>query len=176
MSESVREFLDRRERELLVELVPVEAHADAIRAELKEIRHARAGLMDGRQQIISETQRIVSETTLEFTPAEPTSDVGNVLPPHSNSAVTVLEQVAALWGAEQHRTIKQLVMEALEQHVPFRRYGATTGELRRYIHDQYDKVFEVTSLSPQLSRLKDEGAVEIREGKWRRLEPTKSHK
>jgi len=65
---------------------------------------------------------------------------------------------------------------ALEQNVPFRRYGATTGELRRYIKDEYDKVYEVTSLSPQLSRLKDEGAVEFRDGKWKRTEPKKSLK
>lgn len=173
MAESVREFLDRRERELLAELVPAEAQVDAIRAELIEIRSARTGIFDVRQKVISGTAVEVLEGEV------PVSDVEQVVPPEPSPLDDTFKAIAEFarpFQADAHRTIKQLIIMALEQNVPFRRYGATTGELRRYIKDEYDKVYEVTSLSPQLSRLKDEGAVEFRDGKWKRTEPKKSLK
>lgn len=62
------------------------------------------------------------------------------------------------------RTIKQLVMEALQGHFAG---GATANELLDYFAREYGRDDIVrTSLSPQLSRLKEEGKIRRERRVW----------
>jgi len=62
-----------------------------------------------------------------------------------------------------HLTIKQLVLKALAQHCP---NGATANELLAVIDLAYNRDLTRTSLSPQLSRLKEEGKIRVEKRRW----------
>ncbi|MGA8612285.1 MAG: hypothetical protein WB760_11300 [Xanthobacteraceae bacterium] len=65
-------------------------------------------------------------------------------------------------------TIKQLIVDALRDHF---RNGATGAELRDYFLAVHGRDIDRTSISPQLTRLREEGIVEqmtgADEGKWK---------
>lgn len=62
-------------------------------------------------------------------------------------------------------TMKALVLEALEQHFP---QGANVGDLLRCFSDIYKRSdIARTSLSPQLTRLKEEGQIVLDGRTWR---------
>lgn len=62
------------------------------------------------------------------------------------------------------KTIKTMVVEILNAEPT----GLTSADLAEFIHDFFDVDIERSSLSPQLSRLKDDGAITHDEttGKW----------
>lgn len=163
MTETLVEFLDRRERELLAELPPVEAQVEAIRAELVAVRTARSSISKPVTAVLGTVHFETVEERIQFNDV---SNVAELIPPSGLEALR--ETMSVFTDDDSHRTIKQLVVMSLEQHMPFRRYGATTAELRKHIKAEYDKDIEVTSLSPQLSRLREDGVVEFVDGKWKR--------
>jgi hypothetical protein len=65
-------------------------------------------------------------------------------------------------------TIKQLILDALHGHF---RNGATGTELSEYFRTVHGRNHDRTSISPQLSRLREDGVVEQMtgpdEGKWK---------
>lgn len=63
---------------------------------------------------------------------------------------------------QQKRTIKQMAIEILGL-MPG---GATSQELLKLIRDRYGPVVERESMSPQLSRLKGDGIIELRGKTW----------
>lgn len=63
----------------------------------------------------------------------------------------------------QQMTLKQLIIKALKEHFPD---GATANELIDFFSVAWDRDIQRTSLSPQLSRLKDEGQVRLENNKW----------
>jgi hypothetical protein len=62
-------------------------------------------------------------------------------------------------------SIRQLALKALEDHFY---EGATQAQLREFIKDAYDRDIQPASLSPQLSKLKDDNLVILDEerGVW----------
>lgn len=70
-----------------------------------------------------------------------------------------------------HLTIKQMIMSALQNS--FESVGATPAELRDYIRSVYDRTVDRNSISPQLTRLRDDGHIANCGHKWllRRVGP-----
>lgn len=72
--------------------------------------------------------------------------------------------------AANDQTIKDLILKAL--WFGFRKDGATPALLREFIQDIYGREIDRTSISPQLSRLRDSGQVKHKligpdaEGRW----------
>jgi len=62
-------------------------------------------------------------------------------------------------------TIKQMIMAALRDHF---HNGASPTELRDYMRAVYAKDVDRNSISPQLTRLREQGAVDmLTDGKWK---------
>ncbi|PCJ68820.1 MAG: hypothetical protein COA62_13390 [Rhodobiaceae bacterium] len=61
-------------------------------------------------------------------------------------------------------TLKDLIKKALKEQFP---EGATANELVDFFENAWDREVQRTSLSPQLSRLKDEGVVVLEDNRWR---------
>jgi DNA-binding transcriptional ArsR family regulator len=90
------------------------------------------------------------------------------LPSPLFSAATPVPQTTSDEGAGTGRTIKQLIIEALFAHF---HDGATGVELRDHFLTVHGRDIDRTSISPQLTRLREEGIVEQMtgpdEGKWK---------
>jgi hypothetical protein len=161
VTESLREFLDRRERELVAELLPAKDQVAIIELELAELRRARMALTASQQ---SEDTRV---TGLGQAPRGPTGTV--------SLAATLMGATQGLagpmtlaHGTPEQKTIKEMILSVLDKDMNFRRNGATVAELRESIKKEFGKDIEGTSLSPQLSRLRDDDAVEVNENRWKR--------
>lgn len=71
-------------------------------------------------------------------------------------------------GPDGKPSIRSLIIQAMLAKPQFLTHGATAPELREFIRDAYGREIERTSLSPQLSRLKDDGLLALTtEGVWR---------
>ena len=178
MAESLRDFLDRRERELLIELVPAENQVLAIRAELAEIHHAKASLEASAKQLTDEVhrERGVLDPSLGSSPGELRpfgfGSLGERRPFGLGGVVDFggLES-GPLTLRQERLSIKQMILMVLEQEVKFRRHGATASEIRESIKNEFGREIEGTSLSPQLSRLRDDGYVDVHENRWKLTNP-----
>jgi hypothetical protein len=137
--DTLRTFLERRERELTHQIAAVRGELQSKEKELAEIRAVRATLAPS-----------------VLTPAVP---VPAVLTPVPDT--TTFDAAANLIRAK--RTIKSMIVSALTSHFDD---GATLGEIRTFIMDVFGQEIDRTSISPQLARLRDEGAVEQRGKKW----------
>jgi hypothetical protein len=160
VAESLREFLDRRERELLIELAPAENQVLAIKAELAEIHHAKASLE------ATAIQLEVHKGSFGF------GSIGELKPSFGLGGIVDLGLADGPLPVRQERlSIKQMILMVLEQDVKFRRYGATASEIRESIKNGFGREIEGTSLSPQLSRLRDDGYVDVHENRWKLTNP-----
>ncbi len=71
-------------------------------------------------------------------------------------------------GMDGKPSIRSLIIQAMLAKPQFLANGATAPELREFIRDAYGREIERTSLSPQLSRLKDDGLLALTtDGVWR---------
>ena len=174
MGESLREFLDRRERELQAELIPAEAQVGAIRAELSEVHRARTALGEPRNENQGDSLHsdglVAGLGAAVAHAAGASSAVGlgaaQVLPPMLNGVPLSEAFEHAVTGAT---TIKGMILRALREDVNFLRNGALTAELREFIKSEYGRDIETTSLSPQLSRLREDGLITAENNRWRRV-------
>jgi hypothetical protein len=177
VAESLREFLDRRERELLIELIPAENQVLAIRAELAEIHHAKASLEASAEQLTDEVHSSEAADQPAATPqleAEP-----HFLGRYTQPSYRRLHYFGGLADGpltlrQERLSIKQMILTVLEHDVKFRRYGATASEIRESIKNGFGREIEGTSLSPQLSRLRDDGHVDVHENRWKLTNPRDS--
>lgn len=67
-----------------------------------------------------------------------------------------------IWGGDS--TIKGLALNSLKEAFP---NGATVSELFAYMVETYGRPQRQSSLSPQLSRLKAEGMIDLSDGVWK---------
>lgn len=67
--------------------------------------------------------------------------------------------------SEDYASIRDLIMAALNTE-KFLSDGAEAGELRDFIRETYGRDIIRTSFSPQLSRLKQDGAIKSNNGRW----------
>jgi hypothetical protein len=134
-SETLREFLIRRERELTHRLSALQAELGPVEAELAQIRRARTAV---------DTAPTLSGLN------------SNAAPPTGFDYVGPLLELLDTKSPSE-MTIKQLVIRAFTAQF---RKGATPAQLREFIRDAYGRDIERGSLSPQLSRMKAEGLIE----------------
>jgi hypothetical protein len=174
-AEPVGEFLTRRERELTQQIDSLRGQITPKEQEREQIRKAmRAlGLLKESAALSESTVASTSLTDLVrglppaadllntsalAAPPSPYSVLGI---PQSNSAHSVLSLGQLL---NPPSTIKQMALSALRDHF---HQGATPAELRDYIKTAYGRDVERSSISPQLARLRDQGAIQQHnDGRW----------
>lgn len=88
------------------------------------------------------------------------------LPPSSQAAIVTeafVKVALAAAGLPQRPSMKEMTVAALRRHFSL---GATAKELIRYFASAWGQTVERSSLSPQLSRLKAEGVVQLVGKHW----------
>jgi hypothetical protein len=155
--ETLRFFLDRRERELLQQISAMEAEIAHRRAELDEIHTAKASLPPIHEAEVSDSGSISDAQTQSGVDALANSVF---------AIKTAVDRTARAFAEASENypflqferlTIKELVIKALTDHF---RDGATAVELGDFLRNAYGRPIERPSLSPQLSRLRDDGRIE----------------
>jgi hypothetical protein len=183
--ESIREYLDRRENELREECSALRGQLWPKEKELAEVRKAKAALGMSHGSPLSDAllggppdqvdyATPLAEFLSKSTPIPPP-------PPRLGNALLSGDPQPSTWGSlanalivgesqqlskglpHDGQTIKQLIVRALLEGFP-RHEGTTATELRDFIHRSYGRDIDRASLSPQLSRLRDDGIIETTEG------------
>jgi hypothetical protein len=157
--ETLGGFLTRRREELEAQISILRGQLVPREAELAQINKMRQLLADATvvgsdglpQSNSCATPTLVFEAVGRLPPGQQVTN----LPP-------VFEAVANL-------TIKQMILGALRDHF---HEGATPAELREYFKHAYGREIDRTSISPQLTRMRDDGIIEQppssgEGGKWR---------
>ena len=189
-------FLDRRERELENRLEAGRAAMASLEAELSGVRRAKAAYLKASADI---THRNALANAL----AGPgTGSLGD--DPTFNALSSRDKYVVSKWGtlggnnsglfgapfgsgsfaksgnalSTETLSIKELIRLAFCSNRQFMSEGATSNELRDFIKDAFARDIDRTSLSPQLSRLKEDGIITLAgapgslyAGKWRLVIP-----
>jgi hypothetical protein len=169
--DTLRTFLERRERELTHQVAHLRAQIESKETELAEIQTARASLSSS-----------VPATTVPAPAAPPPVPDTNTFDAAADQIRAAEEnrrvasighpmqqgQSVLIGGVPQKRTIKSMIVTALTSHFDD---GATLSELRNFIKDVFGQEIDRTSISPQLARLREDGVVEKRGKKWKLSEP-----
>jgi hypothetical protein len=152
--ETLHSFLERRERELTHQLAALCGQVESKRAELAEIQRVRATLAPSPPWVPDSSTFDVAGDLIKATAANrPRVDLMQA----DNPPVAVP-------SSNEKLTIKSMILTALSSHF---HDGATPAELRTFIKDVFGREIDRTSMSPQLTRLREDGAVEQTDGKWR---------
>jgi len=161
------EFLEEREAELLAEMKAIGEQIAALQAkllpletELSAVRRCKATVADKRQTVGIEFSQI-GPSLAELLAADFITVHGGIPGASTASAasgsaklVTRLSGTGAVSYADL--TMKELVMKALTDHFP---NGASTRKLLEFFRDAWGRNIERTNLSPQISRLYQDGVV-----------------
>ena len=132
-NETIREFIERREKELQHQMAALDAQISARKAELEELTFVKAKLDE-----------------VEFERQEKEIFAYAMEPHPQNAATTVTVDLAA------GKTIKELVVQALLDHFP---NGGNLIDIRDFIQDAYGRDIMPSSLRPQMHRLKADGVL-----------------
>jgi hypothetical protein len=165
-NETVYEFLERRERELLniqaalrTELATAENELSHVQSAKRQIGNLGGADKDrfgapGLQASPNALSHLVGpKGTL---PVDPNPVFESPAPRFSEDLGSALVALGgSISDAEKRPTIKDLIMMAMFSGYQDR--GATQVDLRRFIIDAYGRNIAPTSMSPQISRLKEEG-------------------
>jgi len=152
--ETLRSFLERRERELTHQVAALCGQIESKRAELAEIQRVRATLAPSPPSPpdVSSFERAADD--IRAAPNRPRVDL---MQQTDNPPVAVP-------SSNEKLTIKSMILTALSSHY---HDGATPAELRIFIKNVFRREIDRTSMSPQLARLREDGAVEQTDRKWR---------
>lgn len=143
---ALREYLEQREKEVLEQMLKLHRELRMLGLELAEIRTARGAIEAGSQDLQSLTNALIlnskwkPSTDAELDLIDPLPSIGSL------GAVAAFAQL----------TIKELVVKALEQKF---KVGATVRDLADFFRDEWNRHVERASLSPQLTRLFQEGTI-----------------
>jgi hypothetical protein len=157
VTETLRDFVGRRKRELLAELEPLERMVAAIRDELSDLER-------------TETSILVRDYQAWVDSGAPTQLPAGVLIPNPDGPLNFCPNgfLTSAAPAPTEPTIKEMVLGVLTEVKDLQRFGATLSEIREHIFVRFDRKIELTSLSPQLSRLREDDKVELKDGRWKR--------
>lgn len=133
LSTALRQFLERREQELMVQIGELHSRLGPLETELGEIKHSKAAI--GIVQAVgtahgTSTARaiaVIATPGIQFNP-----------------------RYSIFVGAYDHMTMKQLIVKVLREHF---HQGATARQMLDFFRDAWARDIERTNLSPQLSRL-----------------------
>jgi hypothetical protein len=147
--ETLREMLARRRREIVERLEPAMRLVEELKKELDEIGRAYAAIEGPDDQ--SRRDRLFEAAMLAA--ANPFLD-------------------NPLFSTDRHQfpelSIRDLILAALTGNRNYVTHGASANELMKFIGDVFGRNIERTSLSPTLSRLRDDGMItSTDDGKWR---------
>jgi hypothetical protein len=196
--ETIREYLDRRERELIELSSTLHNQLQPLEAELAEVRRAKGALgISSATFTLARAAEVTTVATASPVSSDPNvakvAVTGEVPPassvlspttwqPQDNFADAVRASLqrrfhAAALAATQkpegyfvghsgvvasspylHLTMKELVTKALTEHF---HDGATAKQLREFFRDAWGRNIERANLSPQLSRLKGDGTIQL---------------
>lgn len=173
--ETIWDFAARRERELNQQIAMFEAEIAKRQYELEDLRRAIEAAKDRTRMTIT---RDVKQADVKYDSLEPKDS--NILAPPRTGVLTGGTTVgltgvgmpasAGNFGQVRPflefelRTIKELIVKALDDHF---KQGASAVDLIEFIKNAYGRAVERSSLSPQLSRLKQDGWIEQRaDGTW----------
>jgi hypothetical protein len=134
---TLREFLDRRERELTERATKLRDELLPCEAELAEIRQVKAAL--GHKLGSSLAALFLQNATAKL-----------------DAKGAAKRTTAAGPDPFEQMTIKGLIVKALDEHF---QAGATTQELLEFFRNAWGRDIDRASLSPQMSRLQEEGVV-----------------
>lgn len=149
MPRTVRELLADHETDLMGRLKALRDQIIPLERELAEVRRARSA--------VSLIDYGPEQTQILFPPKIAATDL-------QPSAASEARDLSAPRSPYARLTIKQLIRKALAEQ--FER-GATSNELLDFFADAWGRSdIARTSLSPQLSRLKQEGQIILIGQKW----------
>lgn len=171
--ETLREFFDRRERELKNRLEALQGQLKAITAELAEIERAREAAGPGTVALSARATLRTSGTTRLSPMTTMFIDEPVGPPPLPFRSAFSLTGMSAYYAS---LTIKGLVMQAFKDNEKFRQRGVTAGEIREFIRDAYGRDIDRASLSPQISRLFQDNLLFSVEGTWHLNEALENEK
>jgi hypothetical protein len=171
--ETLYQYLERRERELSHQIAALKGEIGTREHELAHVRSAKRqigqlGTDDkARFGVPGSLAALGAATTRLSDLAKPVgislSALGEQMSEGGRKIAEAL-QAGAIGIGPFPLTIKQLIMRALLDH--FRQGGATVTELRQFILDAHGRDIDRTSLSPQLTRLRNEGHISLVNGRW----------
>jgi hypothetical protein len=163
--ETLLQFLERRERELQTRIAVAELQAAEMQAELDEVRRAKAQLKpptDGSLGLGHLGTR-ATQHTLEV---EGRKGLGG-MPIPEYVVEELSEKTTRKENDPVNMTLRQLVELAFKTR-RFNWYGASNNDLRTFIKEMTGREIDRTSLSPTLSRLREDGILASSAGgKWR---------
>ena len=151
---SVRDFLDDRERRLREAINSLRSQIIPLEQELLDVRLARSAIKSDASN--SEQPRLALATP-------------GVLRVHDASSASTTDKIALTTDPFRspyfRLTIKQLVQKALNEHF---QNGATANDMLNLFENVYGRGdIARTSLSPQLSRLREDGIIFRTGHTWR---------
>jgi len=149
----LRDFLKNREAELVAKIDDLRRELNPLEAELAEVRRAQGaiGMTELREGESINAALARNPRLWHFmqTPRKPDGEIVRI----DLGTLPSAPETTALYG---RMTMKELVVKALDEHFP---HGATTRQLLDFFRDAWGRDIERTSLSPQLTRLYQEGKI-----------------
>jgi DNA-binding transcriptional ArsR family regulator len=157
--ESIAEYLQRRERELIQRAAAVRGMLTPIEQQLAEVRKAMQALGVASENALSSALSSLVVGDPNRTP----SILEMLAGVDQTPSIPVADAVSALAAATP--TIKQMILSALHDHF---HHGASPTGLSNYMKAVYKRDIDRNSISPQLARLREDGMVDqLSDGKWR---------
>jgi hypothetical protein len=173
--EDLRTLLQRRERQTMNRLDFARITVERFEEELREIRTAMTALGLPTNSDPTETRfsGLSDDRTVSISGASAATGAGAVVTQSTNPLgadylmpaepagflnPTFLNPLNPL--AAQVLSIKEMVLSVLRAGKRFRLYGATASQIRDAIKDNFNRDIARESLSPTLSRMRDDGLIE----------------
>lgn len=138
-------YLERRERELTEQIATLRKNLEPRERELAEVCRMRASL--------AASQTLAGEAVAALEQKSSNALFNLAVGPNTFPQAGML---AGLLGSGENLTIKEKIVRALRDHFSL---GARPTDLRNFIKEAYGDDIPLTSLSPQLSRLREEGTI-----------------
>jgi hypothetical protein len=164
--EKLYTFLERRERELVHQIAALKGEIEPREIELAHVRSAMRqyrnfGSADRERLGAPAPDREAEQAVVVHAGGDDQNlvhtiyDIASGVARFSRSIKEAQDKHEFL--AFEHLTIKELIVKALTDHYS---HGASAMELCDFVRNAYGRDVERSSLSPQLSRLRDDGVVE----------------
>jgi hypothetical protein len=153
---NLRDFLEQRERELSEQIAAHHAQLAPLEAELAEIRRAKGalGVSSGGMGLGS---YVIDSSTISahnvFRQGRMSDGLAAHLAATSGATEPPLPLRASPYG---NLTMKELIVKVLREHFP---NGATARQMLVFFRDAWSRSIERQNLSPQISRLFQEGTI-----------------
>lgn len=158
--ETLRQFLDRRERELAAQISALRGQLEPKEAELTQVRQMKALMTIAGSAALEAHAEHASQGVAPPLSSGSTEGVANrpigVRPGPGPHPLDPPQVQAAINERFKEMTIKELVIQALLDHFPT---GASAALIRDFIRDAYERVIQPSSLRPQLRRLQLSGIL-----------------